>query len=276
MYPAHTAISEDMSTLESIAGDSGATSTGRATWLFGLTLLVATLVYLVTTAPIAAAILPCLHGGWNPFRTGLWLLRSDPDRPRARTCFAFYLAAACWNAAAAALSAVVVFILAANTIGVQPAMSEFVAIMLVLAGGVVLNTLLGWGAICAAIVRKVRVWVHPSLLATTGGDLRSIAELSPPRSGFNQAIFVVATALAFPAVGAGAIGLAWMTVGQNRANVETGSATILTFALVFGVPLAMIPCYAWLSSRIIARSPRECWPEMMVSDGQEDPRTRSS
>src|SRR5574340_969567 len=78
--------------------------------LFGSTLLVATLLYLTTKEPVLAAILPCVHGGWNTFRTGLWLLRADPRRLRARTCFAFYVAAACWNAAAAGVASVGLFI----------------------------------------------------------------------------------------------------------------------------------------------------------------------
>ena len=34
-------------------------------FLFAVTLIVATILYLATREPILAAILPCLHGGWN-------------------------------------------------------------------------------------------------------------------------------------------------------------------------------------------------------------------
>ena len=39
-----------------------------------------------------------------------------------------------------------------------------------------------------------------------------------------------------------------------------------------GVPIAMFPCYAWLSSRIIARTPQQCWPQDTI---QAEPRPSS-
>ncbi|MHB1038196.1 MAG: hypothetical protein ACYC35_27190 [Pirellulales bacterium] len=162
------------------------------------------------------------------------------------------------------------FIVAATEFGFQPDMDEFAATMLALAGGVVLNTLVGLGAIYAALVSKIHVWVHPRLRAATHGDLRLVAGLMPHKSGFNHAIFVVATALVFPLVGAGALGLAILTVGKNPNNLDTIPAMFLAFGMMFGGPLAMIPCYAWLSSRIIARSPHEGWPEMALCHGQQD------
>ncbi len=245
-------------------------------FLFGVTLPAATLLYLATKEPILAAILPCLHGGWKTFRTGLWLLRSDPCRSRARTCFAFYTAAACWKAAAAALASVGLSVFVAIRFGVQPNISEFAALMLVLTGGVVLNTLLGLGSIYAALRCKIRVWVHPRLRTAVHGDLRLVAQIGPFRRDFNHAIFVVATALVFPLVGAGALGLAALTVGKNPGEVGTVGAAIVALVLLFGGPLAMIPCYAWLSSRIIARSPQECWPAMTLDHSRQETRAQTS
>ena len=91
--------------------------------------------------------------------------------------------------------------------------------------------------------------------AATGGDLRLVAELNPLYSGFNHAIFVVGTALAFPVIAVSAMGIAILTVGMDRKQIETVPIMVVEFAVIFGGPLAMIPCYAWLSSRIIARGP---------------------
>lgn len=241
----------------------------REKLFFVMALLAAMLLYLATKSPVMSAILPCLHGGWNTFRTGVWLIRIDPCRSRARTCFVFYSAAACWKAAAAALASVGLSVFVADKIGVQLNPDDFIPAALVTGGGIVLNTLLGLAAICAALVYRIRVWVHPRLHAATSGDLRLVTRLSRLQSGFNHAIFVVATTLVFPAVLLGAFGLAILTVGKNPNEVESVPVMVFGFAAIFGGPIAMIPCYAWLSSRIIACSPQECWSETAIHHGQE-------
>lgn len=225
------------------------------------TLAVATLFYLVTNEPIAAIVLPCLHGGWNTMRTGVWLLTSDPCRCRARVCFAFYVATACWKAAAAALLSVLLFGVAEAMTGVKPNMDELAATMFVVAGGVAFNTLVGLCATFAAVFYGIRVWVHPRLRTVLHNDLSVVTRLHPVRSGFNHAIFVVATALVFPLLCTGTLCLIVATVGKNRNEVSTLPAILFTLAVMFGGPIAMIPCYAWLSSRIIATTPQQCWPE---------------
>lgn len=228
------------------------------------TLAIAAVVYLLTHELAVAVILPCLHGGWHTVETGIWLLKSDPDRCRARVCFAFYFATACWKAAAAALFTVFLFGVAEAMTGVQPNMDEFAATMLVVLGGVVFNTLVGIGATIAAVSYKVRVWVHPRLRSMVQDDLNMVTSLPPARCGFNHAIFVVATALVFPVLCIGTACLLIATVGKGRNEVESVSAILLVFATMFGGPIAMIPCYAWLSSRIIARTPQQCWPENTI------------
>ena len=230
--------------------------------LFALTLLVATLLYIATGEMILAILLPCLHGGWSTFRTGFWLLNVDPRKRRACICFAFYMAAACWKAAAAAFT----FILLAMITGIEPNMKDVDANLLVLASGTVCNTIVGLIAICAALFFEIRVWVHPRLRKQVQGDLSLAAKLEPRQSGFNCAIFVVGTALVFPPIIADVIYFAVQTI-DRKVNAPVNASHLMFMLLVlFGGPLAMIPCYAWLSSRIIARSPRECWPEGTVID----------
>jgi hypothetical protein len=57
--------------------------------------------------------------------------------------------------------------------------------------------------------------------------------------------------------------LPWLIVAgaaNDRPNdVRTVTALIEVFSLLVG-PLAMIPLYVFLSSRIIARTPADCWP----------------
>ncbi len=236
--------------------------------VFVLTLAAATLVYLASGNVIASTVLPCLHAGWRTFRTGLWILRSDPRHFRARTCFAYYVAAACWKAALAALLSVGIFIVVAQRTGVEPSMEQFAAAMWVLIIGVAMNTALGLAATVAAIAGKIRVWVHPRLQSALHGELKWAARQSYRFPGFNHAIFVVGTALVFPLVAMGAILLAALTVGLSRQEAESSMGSLVGCIAIFALPLAAIPGYAWLSARVIARHPVECWPpEAVEPDG---------
>ncbi len=234
--------------------------------LLALLLSAAVALYLATGRLALAVFFPCLHAFWHTFQTGWWILHVDPVRRRARVCFAFYLAAACWKAAATALLSIGFFLWMAIKFNRQPNMEEAAANMMVLAIGVGLNTILGMGAIWAAIRYKIRVWVHPRLRRLVQDDLRQAYQLPPLRSGWNLAIFVVATALLFPAVSLGAAFCAWLSFGMDVAQVQAAWVGILTCLAVFGVPIPAVVGYAWLSSRIIARSPGECWPVRSFDD----------
>lgn len=101
---------------------------------------------------------------------------------------------------------------------------------------------------------------QPQLQSRYLGDLRWAARQSRIYPGFNHAIFVVGTALIFPTAALGCLLLAVLPIEVECENTVSTSTMILIFMLVFGFPLAAIPCYAWISSRIIARHPVECWP----------------
>lgn len=227
--------------------------------LGALTVAAAGVLYCVTRHPLLAAILPWLHGGWKTFHTGLWILRTDPVRSRAGTCFAFYLAAACWKAAAAAFATVYLLVIVTKS-GIQPDETEFLALCLALLAGLLLNSLIGVAAVVAALVCKVRVCVQSDLRTAMHGDLSAAVLFGPRRNSTNLGFIVVATAVVFPLAIAGAIVFAIVTWDRNaNAAVNTVEVVVGLFAS-FAVPLAAIPLLGWLSSRIIARSPQECWP----------------
>ena len=132
--------------------------------------------------------------------------------------------------------------------------------MIVVTAGAVLNTLVGLVATCSAVYYGIRVWVHPNFRTMLDNDVRIVASLHRIQSGFNHAIVVVALAVIFPVMIAGVLVFAVMTVGKPLNDTEILPAIITMFALVFGGPFAMIPCYAWLSYRVIAQNPQQCWP----------------
>jgi hypothetical protein len=145
-------------------------------------------------------------------------------------------------------------------------MQEFAATMWVLVIGVALNTVLGIAATVAAVIGEIRVWVHPRLQSTFHGDLRWTARHSHRYPGFNYAIYVVGTALVFRLVTSGAILPAVLTVGLHREEAESSVGSLLGRIAIFVLPLAVIPGYAWLSARVIARHSVECWPPDTVEN----------
>jgi hypothetical protein len=233
--------------------------------LFVATLIIATLLYLATNGSVVGVVLPCFHAGWKTFRTGLWLLRIDPNRIRARVCFIFYIATAFWKVALAALVSMLIFGLAENNIiGRKPNIDEIKSVVLTLFGGITLNTFIGIIASIAAVRYRIRVWVHPRLRMTTAYDSRLFSIFRLVYRRFNHAIFVVGTTVVFPPVILGIILAAVLTCGNTANHIPTTTELIVLNAILWGGPLAMIPCYMWLSSRIIARNPRECWPDWFI------------
>jgi hypothetical protein len=222
------------------------TQNRKSTAQFTTLLISGSILYFATDNAIAGAVLPSVHAAWKSFRTGLWVLNVDPDRTRARICSAFYAATALWQAAAAAFGSVLVFILIASLTGKEPDMNDFIATMVVLTSGVVLTTVLGLIAIFAAAVNAKRVWIHPKLRQKTRNDLLNIAAL-PGQIEFNYAIFVLATSLAFPVLAFSCLLL-----------IDPASDVLAPVLLLFGVCISVV-VYCWLSSRIIAQHPAECW-----------------
>ena len=218
-----------------------------------------TLVFVATKNPTAGAVLPALFAGWGSCASGFWVLRTDPQRRRAWSCFAFQIATACWQAAAAALASVIFFVIMAEATGIEPNLRAFSATMLVLVAGVILNTLIGLVAVGTAMRNRVRVWVHPKLQRTLEEESARFPAAGPFVTRFNHAVFVIGTALALPAIAVGVIPLL-ILAADVAPKAGGGKAAVAAILTLFAVPAAMIPCYAWLSSRIVARSPRECWP----------------
>jgi len=69
---------------------------------WGTILTLAWLIYEVTARPSFGIVVACGKFGWNDFLTAHWLLRSDPDPHRGRTCFWFYVANGLWKVTVAA------------------------------------------------------------------------------------------------------------------------------------------------------------------------------
>jgi len=64
-------------------------------------------LYEITAQPNVAIICICLKFGWDDFRTGFWLRRTDPVRSRAWACFWLSIGSGFWRAAITATIAII-------------------------------------------------------------------------------------------------------------------------------------------------------------------------
>ena len=240
--------------------DDGAQATGHNTYFAWLVVLSAAVVIdqLTGNALLAAAI-PCAHAAWKSLRCGFWLLSADPVASRGRVCFCFYFATACWKASACALATMAMLVLIDGLLGRVPPLEEVVVELAVLFGGLCLSTVIGIVSVVLAMRSRMRVWVHPNVRERCRGDFSTIRQYGRSYPGLNQAMFVVSTSLVLPAVVLGMVFLACTTVGAQPNDPLTAWG-VLVILLVFVCPAAMIPLYAFVSSRVIARTPADCWP----------------
>jgi hypothetical protein len=231
--------------------------TGYGIWIIALGTAVA--VDLVIGNAVIASILPCLHIASGSARSGFWLLRSDPMKGRARTCFWFYLAAAFWAATAFALLGIPSLMVIEAFSGKPPSEEQIAATMLTVIASILSTAITGIVAIVLAVRNGTRVWVHPGIRDVCRGDFNRLMSFCLCYMGLNRAMFVVVLSLFFPVVIMGTGLLIWAAC-DDAAAVRTTVTTIVGFGILLGGPLAMIPVYAFFSSRIIAKTPSDCWP----------------
>jgi hypothetical protein len=221
-------------------------------------------LYVLTRHPLLAAILPWLHGGWATLSTGLWILRKDPSRRRAWTCFAFYTAVASWKAAAVALATLFIFFVVSQLCGVPVNDNEFIATLLAFAAGLLLSSLICIAAVVAALRCKVRVYYHAHLRSTVHGELTNAARIRLRKHRFSLGRLVIGSLIVLPLLALPFVLMCMMM--ENKAmhrafialgrNLGAAAVLLVTVALPWsGIYLAQ-----WLCLRVVADSPGQCWP----------------
>jgi len=103
-------------------------------------------IYWLTSSVVVATLIPSVITALPALRTGWWIRGYELRlgcRTRANTLWCFYLADALWLSAASAFTTVLILIIINAKIGIQPNMTKFATAMLIIAGGVVLTTLIG-------------------------------------------------------------------------------------------------------------------------------------
>ncbi|MEE3364295.1 MAG: hypothetical protein VX304_01520 [Planctomycetota bacterium] len=218
----------------------------RISLQFLVLLVVGIILFLLTGHLWLGVVLPSLRAGWRSGQTAVWVLRTDVVRRRAVIGGLFCVAMACWKSAASAFVSLLAIVGTVVVLGQEPNVERFAAVMTVLAGAVVLTSLIGLAGAVAALLKGVRLWVHPELPAILEASRRE--EVSPVLSRKqNHAIHVLATSLSVPLLFAGA----WVLV-------EPGSG--VRALVVMGTSVALVAIgFVWLAPRIIAEDVATGW-----------------
>lgn len=223
---------------EPIAEDSPTRRwTDRIWW--GAMLPLGWLIYELTAQPSFAIVVACARFGWNDFLTAHWLLRTDPDRRRGKTCFWFYIASGLWKITVAAFVVtgcilMLVVILARNRKFVPPRGLAEVGLTAVI--GITLLAIVPLIGVLHARMYGIKVWVDSSV-----HEYRRHKLWPPQPSGFNATMGLLFPALLVPIVVTALL------------TIRLGFWSLV--ACVFGEGL-----YIWTLFRsVAARHPADCW-----------------
>lgn len=234
-----------------------------ATWF--LVAAVSTAVFLFTMSPLLASVWPYLRAGWPAVRTAWWLRKVDPWPIRGKVGFYFHLAMAGFRAGVAGLLMVLLSGLIADARQGIPDLTQFIIAMCVILTGMSMSFLFGWWGTILAFRHGVRVFVISNLRDICHGDFSQIERLSPRRYHTNPANFVMAVAISGPALALWFAAMLTTIPDPTQPQAPTVSAAILLGAL----PVLGVGCIAlliFLSTRVIARTPQECWLAVPTSD----------
>lgn len=225
-------------------------------WMFSL--LAAGGLCLLLRNPLAAAFFPVVATAEPSFRTAAWIRRNDPATRRARACSWFLYATGCWRALVSGIVAFIALMVICISAGEAPSEAEGLSSLAVIAAAAVATSLTGLWSLWTAWVGRVRVWVHPKLMALANYEFANLSSQAAPPGSSNHAVYVSAVSLAVPPMVAGT---GWMIItAMNAARaLENSVPFIVGLGLMLGGPLLSVLVLMIFSRRLFARGPADCW-----------------
>jgi hypothetical protein len=214
---------------------------------WGAMLALGWLIYEVTARPSFGIAVACGKFGWNDFLTAHWLLRTDPEHGRGRTCFWFYVASGLWKVTIAA------FLFTGGLLILMVALKEnpprgLFGVGLTAVIGVTLLAVVPLIGVLHARIAGVRVWVDSSI-----HESRRANQWPPRATGLNATMGLLFPALMVPIVVTAVVTL---RLGLAPLLVSVFGEGIVIWTLIRGV---------------CADSPAACWPPVETDEGQENP-----
>lgn len=215
-------------------------------------------VFALTYSPLLAMTLPYLRAGWPAFQTACWLRKADPWPARGRVGFYFHLAMAGFRAAVAGVVALVLMVVIEQNLQRQADLNQvMIALCVIMAGAGLSFSFGGWGTVIA-LRNRVRIFVVSDLKHFCHGDFSQIARLPTLKFHLNPANYVMAVALAAPTLTLWFVAVLLAMPKPDVRDPPVGAFGLLLLSLpVLGI--LIIALLIFLSGRMIARTPLECW-----------------
>lgn len=218
-------------------------------------------VFALTFSPLLAMTLPYLRAGWPAFQTGCWLRKADPWPARGRVGFYFHLAMAGFRAAVVGVFALVLMVVIEQNLQRQADLNQVMIALCVIMAGAGLSFSFGWWGTAIALRNRIRVFVISDLKHFCHGDFFQIVRLPMHKYLVNPANYVMAVAIAAPSLALWFVAmlLAMPKPGEPDLRGLQMSRAMLLLALLPVLGILILALLIFLSGRMIARTPLECW-----------------
>ena len=235
----------------------------RSPWL--VVLMAGWLTYEVTARPALAVAVCCLKFGWEELKTALWLRGADIHRGRGWACGFLYLAFGLWRVTCIAcglgLAMIPLFEVLKNRGGAQVGQimqdleQQAISLAIVTFAGFSLASLTTFIAVMLAAWSGCKLWVDGQV----HWDRRE-NRWPPSNQGWerkNKAGLLLLASL-IPWVTAliltATVGLA-LAGGEKLKDITLA----IMMSILIGMSIGLLIARDYLSRRILAQSPSECW-----------------
>ena len=120
-----------------------------------------------------------------------------------------------------------------------------------------MSSVIGWIGIAIALRSQVRIFVMSNLYRICRGDFAVAKTIGPGLNGTNPGNYVIAVVTSSSML---AIWFMAMLISiPTRVNGENKTALFILLGLLPVLVIACVVLVAFLSERIMAKSPAECW-----------------
>ena len=221
----------------------------------------------LTYNPLIAGCLPYLKAGWPAAQTAFWLKWSDPWRARGTVGFLFHLCMALFRAGACGTVCIIGMAVVFHVRQQQPNLIPVAVAISTILLGCILSSILGGIGVFIALRHGIRIYVATKLFKICRGDFAVAKTLAPRLDRTNPGNFIIIVAIVTPimAFWFGAM----LTTLPNQAQQQQETLPVILLLLPV-LCIAGIAAAVWLSGRIMARTPAECWGAHIPESEKED------